>query len=104
VPVGGDEADPTLVGGLHEHAVQVVPGFVDSHTHFVFFARTLGNVRLQEFDTIEGCLKEIERFAKKKKAGEWIVGEGYAPDRLKRRVEPTAAMLDEVTGNRPTFI
>jgi len=82
----------------------VVPGFVDSHTHFVFFARTLGNVRLQEFDTIEGCLKEIERFAKKKKAGEWIVGEGYAPDRLKRRVEPTAAMLDEVTGNRPTFI
>ena len=82
----------------------VVPGLVDAHTHLVFFARSLGTVRLQTLPTLEACLREIQTFAKRVKAGEWIVGEGYAPDRLERKIEPTAAMLDAVTGSRPTFI
>lgn len=82
----------------------VLPGFVDSHTHFVFYARSLGNVRLQACETIEACVAEVAKMAKKTRTGEWVIGEGYAPDRLKRKVEPTAAMLDAVTGNRPTFI
>jgi hypothetical protein len=82
----------------------VVPGLVDAHTHFVFMARSLGTVRLQALPTLEACLKEIASFAKKAKAGEWVVGEGYAPDRFKTNIEPTAAMLDAVTGSHPTFI
>lgn len=82
----------------------VIPGLVDAHTHFVFMARSLGTVRLQALPTIEACLQEIASFAAKTRAGEWVVGEGYAPDRFARKVEPTAAMLDAVTGDRPTFI
>ena len=57
----------------------VLPGLVDAHTHFFFFAQSLGRVSIQGEDTIDGCLKKIKAFASKLKKGEWVVGEGYAP-------------------------
>ncbi len=82
----------------------VVPGFVDAHTHFAYFAVTLGQVNLHGLDSIEACLSKVKTFAAKLAKNEWVVGEGYAPDRWAERVEPTAAMLDQVTGGRPAFL
>ncbi|MFH1374308.1 MAG: amidohydrolase [bacterium] len=82
----------------------VVPGFVDAHTHFLFFAMSLGHVRLYGLSSPEACLKEIEKFSRRQGRNEWIVGEGYEPHRFRRRVEPERFMLDRVTGGRPAFI
>ncbi|MBU8934411.1 MAG: amidohydrolase [candidate division Zixibacteria bacterium] len=82
----------------------VVPGFVDAHTHFVYFAMSLGRVWLQEFDTLDACLKEIKRSCHKLGKNDWVVGEGYLPDRFRQKVEPDRLMLDKVTGGRPAFI
>ncbi|RKX26010.1 MAG: hypothetical protein DRP47_08885 [Candidatus Zixiibacteriota bacterium] len=82
----------------------VVPGFVDAHTHFVYFALSLGRVWLQELDTLNACLEEIRRFSRKLNKSDWVVGEGYSPDRFRHRVEPDRYMLDKVTGGRPAFI
>lgn len=82
----------------------IVPGLVDAHTHFAYFAITLGHANLHDLDSLESCLSTVKAFASKLGRQEWVVGEGYAPDRWKRRIEPTAAMLDSVTGGRPAFL
>ncbi|MFQ6008116.1 MAG: amidohydrolase [Candidatus Zixiibacteriota bacterium] len=82
----------------------VLPGFVDAHTHFYFFALSLGRVSLVGLDSLEVCLKKIKHFAQDLKRDEWVVGEGYSPDRFRKRTEPNRYMLDKVTGGRPAFL
>ncbi|MCB2229310.1 amidohydrolase [bacterium] len=82
----------------------IVPGLVDAHTHLAYFAVTLGQVSLHDLDSIETCLTKVKKFASKLGKNEWVIGEGYAPDRWKKRVEPTAEILDRVTGGRPAFL
>lgn len=82
----------------------VVPGLVDAHTHFYYFALSFNRVNLQGLTSLAECLQKIKSFASHLKKDDWVVGEGYAPDRFERREEPTAEMLDEVTGGRPAFI
>jgi len=82
----------------------VIPGLVDAHTHFYFFALSLGRVSLAGLDSLEKCLNKIKKFASGLKKGEWVVGEGYSLDNFKKRIEPNRYMLDKVTGGRPAFI
>lgn len=82
----------------------VVPGLVDAHTHFFFFAQSLGIVSLQGDESIDASLKKIRSFAAGLGPNAWVVGEGYSPDRYRRRVEPDRYMLDKATGGRPAFI
>jgi len=82
----------------------VIPGLVDAHTHFYYYALSLGRVELHSIDSIDGCLAEIKRFAARLGKNEWIVGEGYTPDLFAGRAEPDRDMLDSVSGGRPAFI
>ncbi|UCD63576.1 MAG: amidohydrolase [Candidatus Zixiibacteriota bacterium] len=82
----------------------VVPGFVDAHTHFHYFARSLGMVDLVGLDSIEKCLARIKKFAAGLPRRGWIVGGGYSPDRFKKRLEPDRRMLDRICGGRPAFL
>ena len=82
----------------------ILPGFVDSHTHFVFYALSLGRVNLCEKDSLSESLKKISKFSKTLKKNEWIVGEGFSPDRIFAKDEPDRFMLDKVSGGRPAFI
>lgn len=82
----------------------IIPGLVDAHTHFYFMALSLGRVSLDEVDTIEKCLDKIKKFSDKLGKNEWVVGDGYSADRLKKYVLPDKNMLDKVTGGRPAFI
>ncbi len=82
----------------------IVPGLVDAHTHFYYFALSLGRVQLDGLPTIEKCLESISEYSDRQAKSDWIVGDGYSPARFKRFVEPDRHMLDVVTGNRPAFI
>jgi predicted amidohydrolase YtcJ len=82
----------------------VVPGFVDAHTHFYYFALSLGRVMLDSVESLEKCLERIKQFSAKQPKDAWIVGDGYSPDRFTKRIEPDRYMLDKVTGGRPAFI
>jgi len=86
------------------NGLTVVPGMVDAHTHFVFFARTLGFVMLDYETSLDTCVDKIRLFSRRKRADEWIIGEGYSPDKFPTRVEPDRHLLDKVTGRRPAFI
>lgn len=82
----------------------VVPGFVDAHTHFYYFAMALGKVDLDGLDSAEKCLSRIKRFSATFKKSQWVLGGGYSPDRFRVRMEPDRYMLDKVTGRRPAFL
>ena len=82
----------------------IVPGFVDSHTHFYYFALTFGRVNLDGLDSLDKCLNKIKKFAAKLGKSEWIIGGGYSPDWFKKRIEPDKFMLDKVSFGRPAFI
>ncbi|MBN1212918.1 MAG: amidohydrolase [candidate division Zixibacteria bacterium] len=82
----------------------VIPGLVDSHTHFYYWAGALGHVDLDGLDSLEKALSAIKKHASRLGKNDWLVGDGFSPDRLKKRAEFDRYMLDKVTGGRPAFI
>ncbi len=82
----------------------VIPGLVDAHTHFYYYALSLGRVSLHGTKSIAECLARIRTFCKSLPKDAWVVGEGYRPDEFTPRREPDRLQLDSVTGGRPAFI
>jgi len=82
----------------------VLPGFVDSHVHFYFWAATLDTVHLEDTRTYADALEKIRRFASDRSTGKWIVGDGWSADRWEAYHLPSAAELDNVTANRPAAL
>lgn len=82
----------------------VIPGFTDSHTHFFFFAMSLRSVDLDGLPTLEDALKKIKKSAAGLGRDEWVLGNGFSPDRWKKYIIPDKFMLDKVTGGRPAAI
>jgi predicted amidohydrolase YtcJ len=82
----------------------IIPGLVDAHTHFGYYAASLAQVQLHGLDSIEACLRAIKKHAAKLGKREWVQGEGYTPDLFKKRIEPDRYMLDKVTDGRPALL
>lgn len=82
----------------------VIPGLVDAHTHFYFWAQSLSRVSLQGCDSFDSCLRRIKKYAASLPPNSWVVAEGYSPEAYKKRVNPDRTMLDRVTAGRPAFI
>lgn len=82
----------------------LIPGLVDAHTHFHYFAHSFGRVQLDGIDSLDKCLNKIKSFASHLGRNEWLLGNGYSPDQFKKRIEPDRYMLDKISGNRPAFI
>jgi predicted amidohydrolase YtcJ len=82
----------------------VIPGFVDSHTHFYFLALWLGTAQLDGLTSMETVLKTVKNHAAKLGRNEWVTGTGFSADRLKKYILPDRYMLDKVCGGRPAAI
>jgi predicted amidohydrolase YtcJ len=82
----------------------VIPGLVDSHTHFYFWAITLDAVHLDGTPDFDRAVEKIAAYCRGRHAGEWIIGDGWSPDRWSPYHLPTAAELDRVTGDRPAAL
>ncbi len=82
----------------------VLPGFVDSHVHFYFWAATLDTVHLDHTESFDDALDTIRSFVTDGTAGEWIIGDGWSADRWNPYHLPTAAELDAVTGRHPAAL
>lgn len=82
----------------------VLPGLVDSHTHFYFWAMTLNTVHLDGTPDFKDALEKIRSFAVSGGKEEWILGDGWLPDRWQEYHLPNASELDSVTGRRPAAL
>jgi len=82
----------------------VIPGFVDSHAHFYFWAMSFSSVKLDGLESLGDALAKIKAHSRKMGPEEWVVGEGFSPDRWNQHIIPDRSMLDVVTGGRPAAI
>lgn len=82
----------------------VLPGFNDSHVHFLDGGMGLSSVNLRYAKSPEEFTKLIADFAKTRPKGRWILNgawdhENWTPNNL-----PTRQMIDPVTRDNPVFI
>ena len=84
----------------------LMPGFIDSHSHIVAFAQTLGFVNLSGCKNIQEIIERLkhQKNSQKVENGKWIVGFGYDPYLLKEKRHPTNLELDEVSTKDPILI
>jgi predicted amidohydrolase YtcJ len=82
----------------------LIPGFNDSHVHFLEGGFQLSAVDLRDAKSPEEFVRRIKDFAAKLPKGRWILGgkwdhENWTPNNL-----PTKELIDAVTPDNPVFI
>jgi predicted amidohydrolase YtcJ len=81
----------------------VVPGFIDSHLHFVEAGRQISSVQLRDARTREEFVARIKAFADTMPANAWLTG-GSWDNSLWGGELPTREWIDAVTGDRPAWL
>jgi predicted amidohydrolase YtcJ len=81
----------------------VVPGFIDTHVHFVEGGFRLASVQLRDAKTRDEFVNRIKAFAATVPAGTWITG-GDWDHSLWGGELPTREWIDAVTPNHPVWV
>ena len=82
----------------------VVPGFNDSHVHFINSGFRLSGVDLRSADTPAEFGDRIRAFAEKLPKGRWIVGGDWDHERWAGAPLPTRELIDSYTPDTPVFV
>lgn len=79
----------------------LLPGFIDSHSHFSGMAFSTLNCSLEGAKSFDEIKNRIIRFIKDRNIseGEWIVADNYDQNILKEKAHPTAKFIDEFAAN-----
>ena len=77
----------------------VLPGFIDSHVHFMATAITAVGVDLSEAKSIDEIIVKVEERVRQTPRGEWVFG--YFITHLSDRGMPTRFDLDRVSTHHP---
>ena len=85
-----------LRGGL------MVPGWVDAHVHFIWWALQMSELDLRDTPTIDEALTQIAERARQLPEGAWLIGGRFDKNVWGRW--PTASELDRVTGGHPAAL
>jgi predicted amidohydrolase YtcJ len=81
----------------------VVPGFIDSHVHFVDGGFRLSSVQLRDAKTPAEFIARIKTFAASAPAGAWITGGDWDHEHWGGEL-PRRDWIDSVTPNNPVWI
>lgn len=81
----------------------LVPGFVDSHVHFLTGGFRLASVQLRDAATPAEFTRRIRDFAATVPAGTWIMGGDWDHERWGGEL-PTRAWIDSVTPDHPVWV
>lgn len=83
---------------------RVVPGFYDSHLHFLGGGIALAQVDLKDAKDEAEFGRRLMEFDKKLPKARWLLGGNWDHDRTFAGKLPTAALLDKYVKDRPIFI
>ena len=81
----------------------VVPGFIDSHVHFVAGGFRLSSVKLRDAKTPAQFIERIKAFAATAPAGAWITGGDWDHEAWGGEL-PRRAWIDSITPNNPVWV
>jgi predicted amidohydrolase YtcJ len=82
----------------------VLPGFNDSHVHFLSGGFQLASVDLRDADSPREFGERIRRFAAGLRPGRWITGGDWDHERWPDAPLPTKELIDAFTSDRPVFV
>jgi predicted amidohydrolase YtcJ len=106
VAVGTNADVRKLAGGvtpLDAGGRLVLPGFIDTHVHFLLGGLRLASVQLRDARTLDEFVSRIKAFADTVPAGTWIIG-GDWDHTLWGGELPTRDWIDAATPNHPVWI
>ena len=106
VAVGTSDEVRKMAGGAEVIDAQgqfVVPGFIDSHVHFLNGGARLASVQLRDARTREEFVARIGAFARTVPAGTWITG-GDWDHQLWGGELPRRDWIDAVTPDHPVWV
>ncbi len=83
---------------------RLLPGFHDSHVHWLGGGLQLARVELKDAATEAEFGKRLTAFDKQMPRDRWMLGGNWDHDRTFNGTLPTVAMLDKYAPNRPVFI
>ena len=88
---------------IDARGAMVVPGFTDTHVHFIDGGFRLASVQLRDARTPAEFVARIKAFAATVPAGTWILGGDWDHQNWGGEL-PTRAWLDSVTPEHPVFV
>ena len=104
--VGSSAAIRKMAGNarvIDARGQMVVPGFIDSHVHFVAGGFRLSSVQLRDAKTPAEFIARIEAFAATAPAGAWITGGDWDHEQWGGEL-PRRDWIDSVTPNHPVWV
>jgi len=107
IAVGSAEDIATHIGGttriITVPGSMLVPGFIDTHVHFVSGGLDLASVKLRDADSPEEFTRRIEEFANTIEPGEWILGGTWDHEMWGGEL-PRRDWIDGVTPDNPVWV
>ncbi|GAY48612.1 hypothetical protein CUMW_113030 [Citrus unshiu] len=94
-------ADGTKV--LNLQGKVVVPGFIDSHVHFIPGGLQMARVKLRGVNHKDEFVRRVKEAVKNSKKGSWILGGGWNND-LWGGDLPMASWIDDITPHNPVWL
>lgn len=82
----------------------VLPGFIDSHTHFLNGGFALSCIQLRDASSKEEFIARIAQKAKELKPGEWILNGDWDQTQFDLLELPKKEWIDAVTPENPVFV
>lgn len=82
----------------------VLPGFVDCHTHFLYFASTLYTLDLREVKTLEALRSKIKQRFKNLRHGHFLFAKGWNRSLFKDQSIFHRVTLDQISPQNPLAI
>jgi predicted amidohydrolase YtcJ len=82
----------------------LLPGFIDTHGHMVYFGKNLMDQSLTGVKDIPEIIQRMQSHIAQIPGDGWIVGMGYAPLKMKELRHPTADELDKISMDRPVLV
>jgi predicted amidohydrolase YtcJ len=82
----------------------VLPGFNDSHVHFLSGGFQLASVDLRDANSPAEFAGRIRSFAAKLPPGSWLTGGDWDHERWPGATLPTKELIDQDTPNTPVFV
>ncbi len=86
------------------HGRMALPGFIDTHTHFLWGSYGLAGVQLDEARNLAEVRQKLSQYAAAHPKENWIYGEGWQYGSFWPSGLPTKNLLDQVFPHRPVAI